>query len=105
MTTVKIDPGVCGLITKVTAETEDGMDVTLKVASGCEAVRKMFEELGDTFSAFEICLGKPGTGAFYEFAKENFPAHCCCPTISGIIKAMEVECSLALPKDVSITFE
>lgn len=66
MTKVKIDPGVCGLITAVEAESEDGMEVTLKVKSGCESIRKMFEELGDTFDAYELCLGKPGTGPLYE---------------------------------------
>lgn len=46
-----------GLITTVEAQSEDGMEVTLKVKPGCEAIRKMFEELGDTFDAYELCLG------------------------------------------------
>ncbi len=105
MTKVKINPGVCGLVTAVEAVSEDGMDVTLTVKSGCEAVNKMFKELGTTFDSFELCLVKPGAGPFYEFASENFPGHCACPTISGIIKAVEVECKLALPKNVEIVFE
>lgn len=105
MTKVKIDPGVCGLITTVEAESEDGMEVTLKVKSGCESIRKMFEELGDTFDAYELCLGKPGTGPLYEYAQEHFPGHCACPAIAGITKAVEVACRLALPKNASITFE
>jgi len=31
--------------------------------------------------------------------------HCACPVTSGIIKAIEAECQLALPRDVSFTFE
>jgi len=104
MTKVKINPGVCGLVTSIEAVSEDGMEVTLKVKSGCESVQKMFEKLGDTFDSYEMCLAKPGSGAFFEYASENFPVHCGCPTISGIIKAIEVECKLALPKDVSISF-
>lgn len=105
MTKVKINPGICGLNTKVTVASEDQMDVTVKVASACQSVQKMFEELGDTFDAYEICLGKPGEGPLYEYAKEHFPGHASCPVIAGITKCIEVECKLALPKDAEITFE
>ena len=42
MTKVKINPGVCGLVTAVEANSEDGMDVTLTVKSGCDAVNEYF---------------------------------------------------------------
>ena len=51
MTTVQVDPGVCGFITKVEAVSEDQEEVKITVKSGCESVRKMMEELGDTFDA------------------------------------------------------
>lgn len=105
MTKVKINPGVCGLITAVEAVSDDEMEVSLHVKSACAAVSKMFDSLGDTFDSYELCLGKPGTGALYEYAAANFPGHCACPTIAGVIKAAEVECHLALPKDASIIFE
>ena len=105
MTKVTINPGVCGLITTVEAHSDDQMEVKVTVKSGCEAVRKMMEELGDTFDAFACCLGKPGTSVFYDYAKEHFPGHASCPTLAGILKCMEVECGLALPKEASITFE
>jgi hypothetical protein len=105
MTKVKIEPGVCGLITNVEAFSEDGMEVKVTVKSGCESINKMIEALGDEFDAFEVCLVKPGTGPFYEYASKNLPGHAACPTISGIIKCIEAECKLALPRDVSITFE
>lgn len=104
MTTVEINPGVCGLITKITAESEDQQEVTIKVASACQSVQKMIDTLGDTYDAFEVCLSKPGEGTFYEYAAENFPGHASCPAIAGLIKCMEVECKLALPKDASIKF-
>ncbi len=105
MKKVKIDPGVCGLLTAVEAESEDGMEVRIRVKSGCESIRKMMEELGDTFDAYEVCLVKPGDGPFYEYACAHFPGHAACPAIAGIIKCVEAECRLALPKDASITFE
>ena len=105
MTKVTIDPGVCGFITRVEANSEDGEEVILKVRSGCEPVRKMFEELGDTFDSYGLCLVHPGEGPLYAYASKKFPVHCACPIIPGVIKAAEVECSLALPKEASIKFE
>lgn len=105
MTKVKIDPGICGLITTVTAASEDGLTVKIKISSACEAIRNMISELGDTYDSYELCLKRPGDNILYEYAMNNFPLHVSCPTISGIIKAVEVECKLALSKDASITFE
>ena len=105
MTKVKINPGVCGFITSVTAESEDGEEAIVKVASGCESIRKMMEDLGDTFDPIEVCLTKPGMDVFYDYAREHFPVHAACPVINGILKCIEAECRLALPADASITFE
>lgn len=105
MTKVKIDPGACGFVTSAEAISEDGLNVAIAVRSGCEAVTKMFDELGGSFDSYEICLAKPGGGPLYEYASAKFPGHCCCPVISGVIKAAEVECKLAVKKDVAITFE
>ena len=105
MTKVRIEQGICGFFTNVEAISEDGEDVMVKVESGCGHVTKMFEKLGDTFDSYELCLQKPGCGPLYEYASENFPTHCGCLAIPGIIKAAEAECKLALPKDASIKFE
>lgn len=104
MTKVKIDPGVCNLLTTVEAKSEDGMTVTLDVKSACPSVQAMIKELGNTFDAYEVCLTKPGGNVFYEYALEHFPGHAACPAISGIVKCIEAECKLALPKNAMITF-
>lgn len=104
MTKVKIEPGICGFTTIVTADTNEDEETVLKVSSGCESVKKMMEELGDTFDPIELCLAKPGTGVFYEYAQENFPVHAACPVINGILKCVEAEGQMALKRDVSITF-
>jgi hypothetical protein len=104
MTKVKINPGVCNLLTNAAAVSEDQMEVTLKVTSACESIRNMMKELGDTYDAFKLCLSKPGTGVFYEYAAEHFPGHAACPAIAGIIKCAEAECRLALPRDSEIRF-
>ena len=105
MTRVSIEPGPCGFTTIVTASALEDNEVELKVATGCEAVQKMMEELGDTFDAYELCLTKPGTGPLYDWAGEHFPVHAACPVIGGILKCVEAECRLALPRDAAIKFE
>lgn len=105
MTKVTIDPGICGLKTKVEASSEDGMSVKVHVASGCPSVNQMLVDLGEEFDAYEICLSKPGDNDLYRYAAQHFPGHACCPVIAGIIKCMEVECKLALPKTVTISFD
>jgi hypothetical protein len=105
MTIVRIDPGVCGHTARVEAVSDDGAEVRIKVESHCASVKELFEVLGDTFDGYEICLDKPGCGPLYAYAAEHFPPHCGCPVIAGVIKAAEAACKLALPKDVSITFE
>lgn len=105
MTTVEINPGVCGFVTTVTAESDDEQEVKVSVQSGCASIQKMMEDLGSDFDAFEVCLVRPGEGVLFEYASKHFPVHAACPVLSGIIKCMEVECRLALPATASITFK
>ena len=104
-TRVKIEPGICKLTCVVDAELVDDDEVKVSVATGCEAIKSMMTELGDTFGTFETVLQKPGVGPFYEYASQKFPLHSSCPAINGILKAMEVEGGLALRCDAHITFE
>lgn len=105
MTKVKINPGVCGLITTVTAEADKNYNVKVKITSACESVREMYEALGEDYNAFKEVLVKPGQGSFYTYAAEHFPAHAACPVIAGIIKCMEAECKLGLKAEATIEFE
>ena len=104
MTKVKINPGVCGLHTTVEASSKDGLEVTVKVHSACPSVQELMKALGDSFDSYEVCLTKPGQNVFYEYASEKFPVHAACPVISGILKCIEAECRLALPRNASIEF-
>ena len=104
MTKVRIDPGICGLKTLVTAEAEDETAVTVKISSACPSIKAMVKALGEDYDAYELCLQKPGEGPFYDYAREHFPVHVSCPAINGIIKCVEVECHLALKKNASIEF-
>ena len=105
MKKVRINPGVCGLITTVEAEAGEGTEVRVRVQSDCPAIVKMMEALGDAFDSYEVCLVKPGVNAFYEYAAEHLPVHAGCPVMAGITKCIEAEARLALPRDSSIVFE
>jgi len=106
MTKVNIEPGICGFTTVVTAELDedDEQTVTVKVYSGCQSVKNMMAELGDTFDSYEVCLAKPGKGPFFAYASEKFPVNAGCPIICGITKCVEAESHLALKKEVKIEF-
>ncbi len=62
MTKVLIDSGICGMVTTVTAHSEDGETVRVTAESPCPAVKKMMEDLGEEFDVFEACMIRPGTG-------------------------------------------
>ncbi len=100
MKKVKVNAGICGLETIITAESEDGAEVTLNIVSECPHIKKFVETIGDTVDSYEVCFAKPNANPLYE----NFEGHAACPVIAGIIKSIEAECSLALPKNAEITF-
>ena len=104
MTRVKIEPGICGLNTKVEAVDDEEGGVIIKIYSACKSIQDMAKALGEEFDPYEICMNKPGKGPFYEYARNGSPIHAACPTISGIIKCVEAECGLALKKNASIEF-
>ena len=104
MTKVEINPGVCGFIANVTADTTDDDMIALKIQSGCAGITKLAERLGEEVDPYEICFGKPGTGEAYEIAQEVCPAHVGCPVIAGILKCIEAEAKLALPRNAEIRF-
>jgi hypothetical protein len=102
MKKLKVCPGVCGLEALITVESEDGMEATVQVESKCPAVQKMAAALEQPVDAYEACFVKPGEGPVYEAAKEL--QHGACPMPSAVLKCIEAECNLALPRDVSMTF-
>ena len=102
MKKLEVLPGVCGLETVLCAESEDGAEVSISAETKCPAVRKMLDALTQPLDAYEVCFGKPGEGEVYEAAK--LLSHAACPVPAAVLKCIEAECSLALPKDVSFRF-
>ena len=64
MQKVDIRPGICGLVTRVEAETISDDLIKVTIRSACEAVNNINHVLGDEFDSFEVCLVHPGEDPF-----------------------------------------
>jgi Family of unknown function (DUF6951) len=101
MTKVVVNSGICGFSTTITAEKAPGKKVRITLESDCEMVAKMAEDVAvlDMMAAFTGHLNNP----VYRSAAKHLK-HVACPVPSGILKALEVELGLCLPKDAGILF-
>lgn len=114
MTRVECDPGICGnsCIIDVTRVSNpdvvkaDKRKVRLKINSDCERVAGMTNELTeiDEGEVDEWAPIKPrGESKICQYARQHrFCA--ACPVPSAILKAVEVEAGLAIPRDAHIKF-
>lgn len=103
MTTVKVEPGICGFQCSVSTSKKapDAVDVRLE----CEC--KMIAALGSALQEVTIhdLFKRPfNQNTIYQRAGEC-NLHSACPVPCAIIKASEAELMLALPKTVTLVFE
>ena len=99
MVKAEICPGICGF--KATVETRmDGDECTVKIATECEAIQRLAEDLKQVDPFREISFG--GEGPITLKLAARYCKHAACPVPAGIIKAIEVEAGLALPSDIVI---
>jgi hypothetical protein len=100
-TTLIINSGACGFTTKVTAEKNKDGKITLALETNCEMVQKMLEDIAvlDRFAPLTGFMNNP----VYQSAVKHLK-HVACPVPSGILKAIEVESGLNVPKDTTMTF-
>jgi hypothetical protein len=96
----EIDAGVCGFHTTCIATKNADGTVHLDIESGCKSVIKLAEQIQDV-EPFKEVFWRRGMPPILENAPKCL-AHPACPVPSGIIKAIEVEAGLALPRDVTI---
>lgn len=100
MAKAEIHSGVCGHVTTV-ATRMDGKVCRLTITSSCKAIQQLAEELKEVTPLLEISCKRAIPQTLQMGIKHCF--HAACPVPVGIIKAIEVEAKLALPKDVLIT--
>ena len=103
MTQVKIEAGVCGFTTIITAESPDSRNVNLSFTSDCPHVMKAKDELAQV-DAYAELFKKPAETTIYQVLVKHLP-HTACPLYSGFFKTGEASAGLALPKKATIHFE
>ncbi len=101
MTKVIIHSGACGFTVTLTAEKGPGGKITLSLDTECEMVKKMLPDIMvlDRFAPLAGFLTNP----VYRSAAKHLK-HGACLVPSGILKAIEVEAGLNVPKDATIEF-
>jgi hypothetical protein len=92
--------GICGFGATVETRT-NGARCTVSIESECEAIKDLAQELTEVNPWQEITFRGEGPLTLKLGAKHCF--HPACPVPVGIIKAIEVEAGLALPKEATIT--
>lgn len=100
MATARIDAGICGFCTKVHTSGE-GRAVKVEIESDCEHIQKLAAALTEVDPFREISFRGDGP-LTHELARVHC-AHAACPVPTGVLKAIEVEAGLALPRDATIT--
>ncbi|MHC1722957.1 MAG: hypothetical protein AB9836_07135 [Aminipila sp.] len=105
MTTVNVNPGGCGLNTKLIITTENNQLVKIYIQSECQQIKDMGSELELTeLDGYQECFAKYSTSTIYKIA-EKCCRHLACPVPTAIIKGMEVACGLNVAKDATIRIE
>ena len=103
MAVIHVDPGICGMATVVRTESEDGQICKVSIESPCEAIKALAEEIKE-LDGFAVAFTPFPANPVYAAASKHYK-HAACPVPSAIVKAVEVACGLALPKDVSFRVE
>ena len=102
MTKILINPGACGMPVTVEVKKKDKKNTfSLTITSECEMVEKLGKELPELI-LMDAFKRLPDNPVFKKGAA--CLKHVSCPVPAGILKALEVEGGLAVPKDVSIIF-
>ena len=102
MTRVEVNPGICGLSTVIKAEASesDMFSIKLCIESACSMVMDLGSKLDTAQALREITYRGEGPSILQSAAK--ILKHPACVLPSAILKAIEVEAGLALPKDVTV---
>lgn len=102
MTTVEVDAGSCGFITRIEVSKTTSRIVSTSISSGCEAVGKWGDRL-KTLNWHE-CLGKNAFSSKIFISAADCLKHPACPVYIGLLKTIEVEVGASLPADATIRF-
>lgn len=100
MSTLKVNPGICGLMTTLEVTSEDGMNALFSCQTDCPHIKNLVEAV-PAVNGYSEVFAKYGQGEIAKAAAVHC-SHGACPVPTAMLKGTEIVCSLALPKDVNI---
>lgn len=103
MAKAKVFAGVCGFKASIVVEKLDDRRLEVRISSPCEMVKELGNRLDEIGWKKEFSSEMCNTMVYIQASK--CIKHIACPVPAAILKAIEVEAGLALPKDVEIKLE
>ena len=103
---VSVDAGICGFKTVIKADSEDSMNVELKVVSSCDTIKELASRFKDKtpIDAYQE-LSPEKESIILEISRSVLIKKGCCEACvvpAAVCKAIQVVAGLALPQDVTL---
>jgi hypothetical protein len=102
MTKVMVSPGPCGFKTAIAVAKTAKRKVKVIITSDCETVTNLGQALS-VIDYWDSLQPRESSDVHTQAAARGL--HTACPVPIAILKAIEVEAGIAVPRDVSIRFE
>lgn len=101
--TARIEAGVCGFCTEVTADSPDNQLVALSIKTDCEKIGRVAEALQSAeIDAYDE-IGAGFDGVIMSAVRQHLTGCCAgCAVPAGLFKAVQVAARVALPREVRI---
>ena len=99
---VTVDAGICGFRSAIEARKQGEDTVSIVITSECTQISQLNETLGSM--ALRDVFTPAGRNLVFARAQEA-RCHVTCPVPVAILKCVEVELGMALPRDASIAFQ
>ena len=101
MTVVEINPGICGFVTTISASRKTRDSVKIEIRTKCESVQKFAGQIEEIdWKDALTCIDR---SIIYREAAKAIK-HASCPVPFAVLKAIEVEIGVALPRSVVLEF-
>jgi hypothetical protein len=102
MTRAVVNPGICGMTATIEVVKVGNRKFSVEVTSDCEMVSKLAKSLVELDQRDALKL--PLDSDVYKYATQC-RVHASCPMPMAIIKTIEIEAGLALPRPISVHFD
>ena len=97
-----VDSGICGFRSVIEARKQGGDSVSITIESECEQICQLNNILG-SMALTDIFMAAVRNPVFARAQEAR--CHATCPVPVAILKSAEVELGMALPRDISMTFQ